>query len=658
MTLNLNFLRSVGFNLLAVGVLPLLRLLLGAVLRLAPPTDFQPPAYLHEQYDFVVVGGGSAGSVLASRLSEEAAWRVLLVETGPPQPPDTFVPAFSVLQYLPGYPNLFRYETIPQQNALINSVGQVKHVKHITNTSFVFPFCHKVRFPFLIHITNDAKCYQLPLSSQAAVLLSGRVLGGSSSVNGMLYSRGNKRDYDGWEALGNPGWGYESVLPYFIKSEDLQNRPPPESERFHGSGGPLGVTQIPPMPMSRQFVLAGQQLGYKVIDPAGPEQLGFPFMDAFTIRGGMRSSTADAFLRPAASRPNLHVLHSATVTQILFDKKRRAKGVLLEHKGKEVHVAARREVVLSAGALGSPHLLLLSGVGPSQHLREHKVKVVRHLPGVGQNLHDHVSILGLTWIIPQAAGGDAPALPYTLEDFTHYIESRDGALARPPADVHNAWVKASPGGDPLWPDIQMLYIGVTFAQDYGIFTPAAYNLDAYKTKSYFGEVFGAKGFSIRPILLHPKSRGSLTLRSRDLRDPPVVDLAYLSHPDDVATLVDGIKLALALGNTSALRHDLGATFFDKPLPECASKPRGSDAYWSCYVRHMSSTFLHLGGSCKMGNDSDPLAVVDHRLRVRGVSGLRVVDASVMPFVTSGNTNAAVIMVAERAADLIKQRWRA
>ncbi|MPC31905.1 Glucose dehydrogenase [FAD, quinone] [Portunus trituberculatus] len=232
MTLDLTLLRNAGVSLATVATWPLLNFLVTVVFPIVPLLDYRPPAHLHAQYDFIVVGGGSAGSVMAARLSEIPTWRVLLVETGPPPPPESFIPGMFGVHAFRGHPNMREYMTVPQRNAL------------------------------------------LYIANQEAVLLQGRVLGGGSTVNGLLYSRGNRRDYDSWEALGNPGWDYASVLPYFIKSVDYIGSPPPETASFHGRGGPLGVTQYPPTTLSQYFVKAGEQLGYPLVDPIGFEQLG------------------------------------------------------------------------------------------------------------------------------------------------------------------------------------------------------------------------------------------------------------------------------------------------------------------------------------------------------------------------------------------------
>lgn len=262
-----------------------------------------------------------------------------------------------------------------------------------------------------------------------------------------------------------------------------------------------------------------------------------------------------------------------------------------------------------------------------------------------------MALTGLSWTFPPLS---RPLLPFNVGDVKQYASSREGALARP-GNIHNAFIKASPKGDPLWPDIQLLFVSTTLASDVA-FASSFYNFNAKKFKSYFREILVRKGLSVMPILLRPKSRGALTLRSNDPREAPLVDMGYLQHPDDVATLVDGIKVVMAMSNTSAFVHDLGVKFFDKPLPECRGFPYGSDAYWACYVRHFATTMYHYSGTCKMGPSSDPLSVVDNQLRVHGVSGLRVVDASVMPFVTSGNCNAGVIMIAEKASHMIKHEW--
>nr|XP_053644922.1 glucose dehydrogenase [FAD, quinone]-like isoform X2 [Cherax quadricarinatus] len=492
--------------------------------------------------------------------------------------------------------------------------------------------------------------------NQEAALMQGRAVGGGSAVNGYIYNRSNRRDYDRWAAMGNQGWDSASILPYFLKAENYSGPLMSSTEKYYGRSGPLGV--IPGLSGSLQqaFIQGGRELGYPSNDPNGPEQIGFPTHGLFTVRDGVRSSTSEAYLRPASSRPNLHILHSATVLQVVFDNNKRAAGVKLEYKGKVMTIGARKEVVLSAGAIRSPHLLLVSGVGPQDHLQHHKVTMVADVPGVGQNLHDHVSVNGLSWTTRKGLSSSTIIRSASPSSLKQYIANRSGPMAAPSENMHNAWVKVRPDGDPLWPDTQIIITPISLAYDNGFVSPAVFGLDDQKFRNYLHEIYGRDGFSMTPILVHPKSRGSITLKSSDPTYLPIINPNYLSHPDDINTLVNGIKLILALGNTSAFVNDFQAKFFDKPLPECAGEASNSNAYWACYVTHMATTYVHVAGTCKMAPPSDPLGVVDTHLRVRGVSGLRVVDASIMPSSVSGNTNGPTIMIAEKAADIIKEDW--
>ncbi|XP_071540783.1 glucose dehydrogenase [FAD, quinone]-like [Panulirus ornatus] len=590
----------------------LVRLLVTMMLRQADRHDYDASDRLLQQYDFIVVGSGSAGGVVATRLSEVSEWRVLLLESGGPPPPESTVPGLNVV--LMESDADWNYFTVPQKHSLRGYV----------NRTCPFPL--------------------------------GRTLGGSSTVNWMMYVRGNRRDFDNWEAMGNPGWSYEEVLKYFKKAEDYRGTRNTQTASYHGHGGPSSVDDKRwGTPIMRSILKAGQQLGYDIIDPNGPEQIGFSIPD-LTTRDGRRGSTAVGYIQPASSRPNLHVAFNAHVTQILIDDQKRAIGVRFEQRGKVRTVLARREVVVSAGAVGSPQLLMVSGVGPAEHLRQHGIPVVLDLPGVGENFHDHPSIFGLSWTVNKGSA-DTVFRITRPEVIKEYIEKKQGPLTCPYGVEVNAWGLAEEG-DPYWPDVQYLFVSGTPALDYGLFITdgIGYRRDLFA--KHYKSLIGYEGFTIGPMLTRPKSRGSIRLRSRNPRVPPLIDPNYLSHPDDVRTFIRGIKFALTVGKAPALRIEHGARFHDEPLPGCEHHPRGSDDYWACYSRHMAKTTFHPVGSCKMGPVSDPYSVVDHNLKVRGLSGLRVVDASIMPLITTGNTNAPVIMIGEKAADLIKEDWGA
>nr|XP_045611163.1 glucose dehydrogenase [FAD, quinone]-like [Procambarus clarkii] len=611
--MSFNMLSFLPTTLMIATLLPVLRLGLISLMQESRRADFRfsrPEAFNHD-YDFIIVGAGTAGSVLAARLSEVKGWRVLLLEAGGTPPPETYVPGLVGFNYLRGNIN-WNYVTVPQKHGLKNFVDRRATIPHA------------------------------------------RVVGGGSTTNGMVYVRGNRRDFDHWADLGNPGWDYESVLYYFKKFEDYRGYMTPHTARFHGRGGPIAITpDTKPGKLTQAFLDAGKQLGFDTIDPNAEEQMGFAKPD-YTVCDGIRCSTAWAYLLPAASRPNLHILHSATVLKVQFNKKKKATGVVYTYRGKVVEARAEREVIVSAGALASPKVLLLSGIGASYHLQQHGVKVVADVAGVGQNLQDHLGVYGLTWTTQSTSPTMDNA--FSLQAFSQYIHHRKGPWTKPLGEYASAFLKVTEGGDPYYPDVQLYLSPAVFNMDLGFFIPHIYNFQKTKYMEYARPLSGKQGFTIIMYLMRPKSRGGIFLRSKHPNDLPLIDPNYLDHPQDLKTLVNGIKQLMALGNTTAFRSRFKAKFHDMPVPGCEGEKFGSYRYWGCYVQHMASSFWHPTSTCKMGPSSDPLAVVDYRLRVRGVSGLRVVDASIMPVVVSGNTNAATLMIAEKAADLIKEDW--
>jgi choline dehydrogenase len=529
------------------------------------------------EFDYVIVGAGSAGCVLANRLSADGKNSVLLLEAGPR---DT-----NLWIHVPlGYGRLFKEKTV-------NWMYQTEPEPGLDGRSVFQP--------------------------------RGKVLGGSSSINGLLYIRGQHEDYDRWRQHGNNGWGFDDVLPYFKKAEDQRRG----ADDFHGVGGPLPVCDLGhPDPVSAAFITAAAESGLPVNpDFNGASQEGAGFFQT-TTRHGRRASAAVAYLRSARGRSNLRVETSALAQRIVFNE-RRADAVEYRQAGALKTARARKEVLVSGGAFNSPQLLQLSGIGPAELLRKHGIDVVLDAPGVGHDLQDHLQVR----VVMRCSQ------PITLNDIVNspvrkiltglrYVAFRTGPLTIA-AGTSGAFFKTNPRL--ATPDIQVHFL-------------------PFSTDKMGEKLHSFSGFSASVCQLRPESRGSLRIRSADPAAPPEIRVNYLSTETDRTANVEGLKIlrkilqAPALSPYVAEEVDPGAKVV-------------SDEALLSYCRARGSTIYHPTSTCRMGNDA--LAVVDQRLRLRGIDGLRVVDASVMPDLVSGNTNAAVIMIAEKASDMILEDAR-
>ena len=519
-------------------------------------------------YDYIVVGAGSAGCVLANRLSADNAVKVLLIEAGPPDSRrEVSIPAAWVSLFKSEVD--WHYETAPEQQL-------------------------------------DGRRIYWP---------RGKTLGGSSSINAQIYLRGARVDFDEWAANGNSGWSYDEVLPYFRKAENNERG---ENE-FHGSGGPLYVSDVrEPNPLSEAFLRSAIGLGIpKNADFNANDLEGVGYCQ-FTQKNGRRCSAATAYLTSARNRSNLDIWTDTHVTRILFSG-RQARSLACLRAGSEIKITANREIIIAGGAVNSPVLLMQSGIGPPQLLRENNIELVQALEGVGQNLQDHP-------IVPVRFLTNKPVSllkAKSLNNIARYLLLRRGMLCGSGVDVL-ANLRTCP--DLPAADLQLLLMTILWL-DQGLGTPTQH------------------GFTIGAAALKPKSRGAITLRSNDPLAPPVIQPNYCSDEkgEDMRVLVEGIRWARKIAAAAQFASLAGAETTPGAEVKCKQD-------LEAYVRQNAQTYFHPVGTCKMGVDE--FAVVDPQLCVRGVKRLRVVDASVMPSIPRANTNAATIMIAEKAADLI------
>ena len=523
------------------------------------------------QYDFIVVGAGSAGATLASRLSEMEDSTVLLIEAG-------------------------RSENLMMDIPLLVNMLQ---------------FSDEINWKYK---TEQSDKYCLGMTDRRCNWPRGKVMGGSSVLNYMIATRGDPRDYDNWAKLGNEGWSYNELLHYFKKLESLNIPVLRNDTVMHNNKGPLNL-EYPPYhtPLAEGFLEAGLELGYPLIDYNGRERVGFSYIQA-TMKNGERMSSNRAYLHLAKRRSNLFLTRSSMAEKIIIDSKtNRALGVQFNKEHVSIKVRARKEVIVCAGAIGSPQLLMLSGIGPKDHLKDVGVPLVKDAP-VGENLMDHIAYGGLVFLVDQPVAilpneVTNPARPYIRE----YLADRYGPLTVPGCVEALAFMEVDrPGDTESYPNVELLFIGTSMIAGGGFYQNVGIS-DTF-WEQLFSKIQGQNSWTVFPMLMRPKSRGKILLKNNLPATKPRIIPNYLDDPEDVRVIVKGIRAAIEVSKTRAMRR-FGSELYDLPIKDCEKFQNDSDAYWECAARTFTFTIYHHSGTCKMGPERDPTAVVNPRLQV-------------------------------------------
>ncbi|XP_061722842.1 glucose dehydrogenase [FAD, quinone]-like [Cydia pomonella] len=571
------------------------------------------------QYDYIIVGAGSAGCALAARLTEDPGVTVLLLEAGKPEMFTTDVPAIA---------------------------------PYFQRTDYTWQYYMDKEPGVCMGMINE-KCFWP----------RGKAVGGTSVINYMIYTRGRPEEWDRIAADGNVGWSYNDVLEYYKKSE-RSNLRGLEDSPYRGRKGEMNVefTKFR-TPLIEAFLEAGRLLGHPTVDYNSPEQLGFGYVQTTTL-DGKRVSAAKAFLHGIKNRPNLHILPKSRVTKVLIDDTTKtAYGVQYVRNRLKRNVAARKEVILSAGPIASPQLLMLSGIGPKDHLSNHGIPVIQDLP-VGRMLFDHISFPGVIYTLNTTGLSLSESrlikLPQSIQTVAQWLQYGDGPPASPGAVEGIGYIKTPVSSDPAnVPDIELISIAGSLVSDGGPDGSKAVRRGMMISEKVFDAAYGTidnkETWSAFLMLLHPKSFGFIELKDNNPWSYPRMRGNYLSdaYGQDVATFVAAVRHVQALAATEPFQR-LGAKLHRAQYPACRELPFDSDAYWECAVRTLTATLHHQIATCRMGPASDPRAVVDPRLRVYGIHNLRVVDSSVIPRTVSVHTNAPAIMIGVKAADMIKE----